>query len=153
MPWSRLLCPSARPSSSHPDPQIGVASTGVPPGLKGTGGHSLGTGGPGSREPGGARKDNGGEQECMVFRTRPLTSDSFVPASVINVLLTPSPGLSAWLWSPQKVLLSRGPTTICPPSSTPWACSILGTCTSKCFLFGAPVPLNKCLSAPGPWPL
>lgn len=63
MPWSCLLCPSARPSSSNPDPQIGVVSTGVPPDLKGTGDHSLEIGGPESREPGGARKDNGGEQE------------------------------------------------------------------------------------------
>lgn len=93
MPWSCLLCPSARPSSSHPDPKIGVASTGGPPDLQGTGGHSLGTGVPGSREPGGARKDNRGEQECTVFLIRPLTIDSFTPAPLINLLSNPSPYL------------------------------------------------------------
>ena len=87
MPWSCLLCPSGRPSSSHPDPQLGVASIGGQPGLQGTEGHSLGRGIPGWKEPGGARKDNGEEEECVVFLTRPLTIDSFIPVRLINVFL------------------------------------------------------------------
>lgn len=93
MPWSCLLCPSGRPSSSHPDPQLGVASIGGQPGLQGTEGHSLGRGIPGWREPGGARKDNGEEEECIVFLTRPLTIASFIPVRLINVFLNSSPYL------------------------------------------------------------
>lgn len=95
MPWSCLLCPSARPSSSHPGPQIGVESTGVAPGLQGTGGHSLGTGGSGVKGAWRSQKGHWGRAGVHVLFSLegdlagPLTSDSFIPAFNGRVL-TPS---------------------------------------------------------------
>ena len=47
----------------------------------------------------------GEEQECMVFLTRSLTTNSFIPASLIKVFSNPSPCLFKHFLSLALVLL------------------------------------------------